>query len=450
MVRITKRVFTDLAIFMIGFGMVVGIAFPFLMVVLGMSHDIAYTWWFFTVCIIAGLFVGAVNIILAHSIVGSRLILMAQKMEQVESHLKEIGGKGGDEIDCTPEACHLPVDSEDAIGTSSRAFNSLVDTLGSSLQLEKRVRSYTSMLTSHLKISELCQNALGALLEMFEFSGGAIFVEEGGALNLRSSQGLSGESALGENPIVLKALQTLEVKVIDIPEELFVDAVLATFRPRAVVVQPVVYKGVGLGVILLASQHSVDEETAQRLDLFSASFALALHNAVTYAQVQQLAAIDPLTGIYNRRFGLSRLHEEYVRAVKQNGSIGLLMIDADYFKEINDTYGHTVGDRVLQSIATTARRQLRDGDIIARLGGDEFMAVLLGANKTDTLAIAESIRRSIEEKRMKWGDQEIKVTVSIGAVSLSENIDLDEEKLIEAADAALYQVKESGRNRAGI
>jgi two-component system cell cycle response regulator len=135
MIRLTKRVFTDLAIFMIGFGMLVGIVFPFFMVVLGMSMSIAYTWWFFTVCIIAGLFVGAVNIVLAKSIVGSRLALMASKMEQVESHLVMISGKM-EEIDCTPEECHLPVDSEDTIGASSRAFNSLVDTLGASLQLE--------------------------------------------------------------------------------------------------------------------------------------------------------------------------------------------------------------------------------------------------------------------------------------------------------------------------
>ena len=153
MIRITKRVFSDLAIFMMGFGMLVGVVFPFFMVVLGMDRSIAYTLWFFTVCILAGLFVGAVNIALAKSIVGKRLILMADKMQQVEAHLKEISGKG-DENACTPEACHLPVDSADAIGSSSRAFNSLVDTLGMSLQLEKRMRSYTSMLTSHLETSD--------------------------------------------------------------------------------------------------------------------------------------------------------------------------------------------------------------------------------------------------------------------------------------------------------
>ena len=238
--------------------------------------------------------------------------------------------------------------------------------------------------------------------------------------------------------MVLKALQTLKRVVIELDDDLLVDGVLATFRPRLVVVQPIVYKSVGLGVIVLASTHLVAEEMGETLDLFSASFALALHNAVTYAQIQQLAAVDPLTGIYNRRFGLSRLHEEFVRAVKQNSSIGLLMMDADKFKAINDAYGHTVGDRVLQSIASTARRQLRDGDIIARIGGDEFMVVLIGANKSDTLALAESIRRSIEEKRISWGDQEIRTTVSIGAASFPEQDVTGEEELVEAADRVFY------------
>jgi len=449
MIRITKRVFSDLAIFMMGFGMLVGIVFPFFMVVLGMSISIAYTWWFFTVCILAGLFVGAVNIILAKTIVGRRLILMAEKMQQVEVHLKAISGKG-EEMECTPEECHLPVDSADAIGASSHAFNSLVDTLGASLQLEKRMRAYTSMLTSHLETRALCSSALSTLLGMFELEGGAILVEEGGALKEQATVGLVKERDLGENAVVLQTMQTLKRTVIVLGDDLMVDGVLATFRPRVVVVQPIVYKSVGLGVIVLASKDVVEEEMGETLDLFSASFALALHNAVTYAQIQQLAAIDPLTGIYNRRFGLSRLHEEFVRAVKQNSAIGLLMMDADKFKAINDAYGHTVGDRVLQSIAATARRQLRDGDIIARLGGDEFMVVLIGANRADTLTLAESIRRSVEEKRISWGEQEIRTTVSIGAASFPEQDITGEEGLIEAADRALYQVKESGRNRAAL
>ncbi|WP_293892564.1 MULTISPECIES: sensor domain-containing diguanylate cyclase [unclassified Sphaerochaeta] len=449
MIRLTKRVFTDLAIWMIGFGMFVGVIFPFFTVLLGMDRSLAYTWWFFCVCILAGLFVGAFNILLAKSIVGGRLVLLSRQMQKVENHLKAVAGKN-EIMDCTPKECHLPVDSDDSIGLSSKAFNTLVDTLGSSLQLEMQMRTYTSMLTSYLETRELCQHALTSLMEIFNFSGGAILVEKGGALQVEVFMGLVSSKNLTDNAMVLTSLQTLKARLIDIPDFIQVDGVLTTFRPVKVLIQPIVYKQLALGVMVLATSEALLPEKAGNIDLFSSSFALALHNAVTHDQVQQLAAVDPLTGIYNRRFGLTRLHEEFIRTVKQNGAIGLLMLDVDRFKQINDTYGHTIGDRVLQAIASTARNQLREGDIIVRLGGDEFMMVLLGANRDDTLEVGESIRRSIEEKRIIYGNQEIRITVSIGGASFPEHDANHEEELIEVADQALYLVKESGRNRVSL
>jgi diguanylate cyclase (GGDEF)-like protein len=166
--------------------------------------------------------------------------------------------------------------------------------------------------------------------------------------------------------------------------------------------------------------------------------------------VQKLAAIDPLTNVYNRRFGLSRLHEEFVRSVKQNTALAVLMIDIDHFKQVNDVYGHTVGDRVLRSIAASVRSQLREGDILIRLGGDEFMVVLLGASRSDALEVGEAIRRQVSEKHIKYGEQLIQVTLSIGGASFPE-VDVEYEKeLVEAADQALYRVKESGRNKVSV
>ncbi|HAF86362.1 MAG TPA: hypothetical protein DCG32_08395 [Sphaerochaeta sp.] len=93
MIRITKRVFTDLAIWMMGFGILVGLVFPFFMLFLGMETSMAMSWWFFAVCILAGLSVGAINILLAHRIVGDRLNLLAKHMKDIENHLKSITGK---------------------------------------------------------------------------------------------------------------------------------------------------------------------------------------------------------------------------------------------------------------------------------------------------------------------------------------------------------------------
>lgn len=249
---------------------------------------------------------------------------------------------------------------------------------------------------------------------------------------------------------MLETLRQLTRKRIDIPVEAQIDGVVATFRPQTVVLFPIIYKGLGMGVVALATSSPLSSEVENHLDLFISSLALALHNAVTHDQIQRLAAVDPLTGVYNRRFGLTRLREEFIRSIKQNTTLGVLMIDVDFFKEVNDTYGHTVGDRVLQGIATSARSQLREGDLLVRLGGDEFMVVLLGASGDDVLEVGEAIRRTVSERTTSWGEQKIQVTVSIGGSSLAASDVKDEQELIEAADKALYHVKESGRNRVGV
>ena len=89
--------------------------------------------------------------------------------------------------------------------------------------------------------------------------------------------------------------------------------------------------------------------------------------------------------------------------MKQNTALGVLVLDVDHFKGVNDTYGHTVGDRVLQGIASCARSQLREGDLLIRLGGDEFMVVLLGASGNDVLEVGEAIRRTVSERTTNWG-----------------------------------------------
>ena len=449
MIRLTKGVFSDLAIWMMGFGMLVGVIFPFFMAFLGMDPSIAYTLWFFVVCILAGLIVGAVNILLAHLVVGGRLNLLSAHMGKIEDKLHSISGSDS-LVDCSAEDCHLTVDSTDAIGRSSASFNSLVDTLSSSLQLEMQIRSYTRMLTTHLEVEVLCQKALSSLLELFSIDGGAVLVESGGSLKTLGSSGLANAEGLGKNPQVLETLRQLTRKRIDIPVEAQIDGVVATFRPQTVVLFPIIYKGLGMGVVALATSSPLSSEVENHLDLFISSLALALHNAVTHDQIQRLAAVDPLTGVYNRRFGLTRLREEFIRSIKQNTTLGVLMIDVDFFKEVNDTYGHTVGDRVLQGIATSARSQLREGDLLVRLGGDEFMVVLLGASGDDVLEVGEAIRRTVSERTTSWGEQKIQVTVSIEGSSLAASDVKDEQELIEAADKALYHVKESGRNRVGV
>ena len=183
------------------------------------------------------------------------------------------------------------------------------------------------------------------------------------------------------------------------------------------------------------------------MELFRQNFGLALNNAVAHDRLQRLAALDPLTGVYNRRFGMSRLHEEFDRAVRMNAPMGVLMMDIDHFKQVNDTYGHLVGDRILIAVTRIARTILRDGDVLIRYGGEEFLAVLPAASCEDLRLVGERMRRAIEDSSVAEGSQTIRVTMSLGAAAYpNQNVE-KEETLVQLADDALYQAKESGRNR---
>lgn len=157
------------------------------------------------------------------------------------------------------------------------------------------------------------------------------------------------------------------------------------------------------------------------------------------------AHTDELTQLYNRR-QFVHMAERRIQEWPTPASTCLLMLDVDYFKKINDTYGHDIGDRVLQAIAATARKEMRQKDVLARFGGEEFIALLAETHIQDAIVIAERIRQRIQQECLQLKqDQPLSFTVSIGISELkSHKQQLDE--LVKQADIALYQAKENGRN----
>ncbi|KPA15819.1 histidine kinase [Candidatus Magnetomorum sp. HK-1] len=169
-----------------------------------------------------------------------------------------------------------------------------------------------------------------------------------------------------------------------------------------------------------------------------------------YAKLmEKLANIDPLTNIYNRRFFMENAEKELARSLRYDRSFSLLMMDIDYFKKINDTYGHAGGDKVLKSVTNLCSEALRDSDIIGRIGGEEFAIVLPETNEEKAFEVAERIRTSLSELIITYEGEEIQVTMSIGISSLSNHSKkLDD--ILKNADDALYQAKGSGRNKSII
>jgi diguanylate cyclase (GGDEF)-like protein len=199
-------------------------------------------------------------------------------------------------------------------------------------------------------------------------------------------------------------------------------------------------------VIVAGDQEDLELETVQILNALRTQSAPYLQNAMLHRKVKDLAALDDLTMILNRRFGLRRLQEEFSRSVRHGVPVSVLMIDIDHFKTFNDTFGHDAGDAVLRRISETLESNLRSGDVICRYGGEEFLVVAPGTGLNDAAVLADRLRRIIETDQVAWGNQTLAVTVSIGMATWPIERASISEELITAADKALYHAKDRGRN----
>jgi diguanylate cyclase (GGDEF)-like protein/PAS domain S-box-containing protein len=164
-------------------------------------------------------------------------------------------------------------------------------------------------------------------------------------------------------------------------------------------------------------------------------------------ELRRQAHVDYLTGVYNRRHFMERAEHELRRAVRYGSPLSILMLDIDHFKQINDRYGHKIGDTVLKAVADLSHATFRDVDIIGRLGGDEFAVLLPETNLQFAIEAAERLRETITNARIPFSDgAPMSFSVSIGASSVSPSSN-HIDALLNLADEALYKAKEGGRNR---
>lgn len=166
--------------------------------------------------------------------------------------------------------------------------------------------------------------------------------------------------------------------------------------------------------------------------------------------LQQKIYTDELTGVYNRRLFNKLLHEQFKEHQKLNYSFSLLMIDIDYFKQYNDTYGHLQGDNCLMLVASTLKENVRESDFVCRVGGEEFCIILPKTNKNKAITLANRLRKQIELQKILHASSPASpmITISIGVSTIgkSQYSLVDEQTLLNQADQALYKAKESGRN----
>lgn len=445
-IRITKKIFKDLAIYMVFLGILVGIAFPFFIRIFGVPDTIAFQPLFFAACIAAGILLATMNIGLARNVVGSRIRELCGQMKHVEGILSSRKAEDSCEK-CTPDACCIKVDSDDELGDSAESFNRLIRTLSEVLSEQTDLQQFSEMLTSNLELDVLAHKTLHYLINATQASGGAILTEQGGELNAAASYAIDQEKSMLDNSILRYAVEKQERQMIHLPEDVVLEGVLTQYRPKALLLEPIIYKQVVIGIILLAGVEPFSDSALTKLTAYGPILSMAFNNAITHQQMQQLAALDALTGIYNRRFGYNRLQEEFGRSVRSGSSLSLIMLDIDHFKSINDTYGHMVGDKLIVLITKNIASSIREGDVTIRYGGEEFLCVLPGASQQDAQFVAERIRVMVKDTILKNEDQEIRVTVSLGTVTYPNKDVADIQQLINLSDEAMYNAKKSGRNR---
>ena len=161
--------------------------------------------------------------------------------------------------------------------------------------------------------------------------------------------------------------------------------------------------------------------------------------------LRDASTTDPLTGVGNRRWLEIEMKQRMGQFRRQHAPFSVLMLDIDYFKRINDDWGHDVGDLVLIKIAGVMRKSLRDMDVVCRVGGEEFLAILPGTGIKAATTASERIRHAVEQAIISCQEREISVTVSIGVTTAIEMDEID--SILKRADDAMYASKRSGRNR---
>jgi two-component system cell cycle response regulator len=212
---------------------------------------------------------------------------------------------------------------------------------------------------------------------------------------------------------------------------------------------PILTKGEFMGFLSLdsATPGFFNNTQLERLGTFAAYAAVAIEKARLFEKTQNLAITDELTGLLNRRQLLTLAEVEYERVRRYHRPLSAVMIDIDHFKQINDTYGHPVGDATLIALAKCCRANLRATDILGRYGGEEFLILLPETQHDKALEAAERIRKQVEVMELAAAKRPVKVTISAGVATLDLEAPVSLEELIKNADDALYGAKAAGRNR---
>ena len=254
---------------------------------------------------------------------------------------------------------------------------------------------------------------------------------------LRFGEGVAGYSAMEQRPVLVADLQK-EPRESGLP------------KPKAVhgcMVVPIVSESQTIGCVAFTDSrpNAFTFEQQRLVDRLIRLASVGIQNALLHSKTVELAETDSVTGLLTNRAYQERLEAEFRKAQTARQSLALLIIDVDFFKRVNDTYGHPQGDELLRQLGELLRQHARRADICCRYGGDEFTIVMPETIKAEAAMVAGRIRQAVADKMFVLEQSLVNITVSIGVAGYPQDV-TQKAALVKAADVALYAAKQDGRN----
>jgi len=445
-----RSVIRNLLISMLAFGLTVGLIFPpFARVVLQMER--AYSPLFIIMCVIAGLIVGFANYMLFNMVVTRELSIIQGGMDHINQNISEIEVMTSNCL----EECTLDVNSADIIGDISQSFNNMAFEIFGRLELEGETRQLNAELMHHVELEDVANTMLKRIAESVNAKAGALYGGSTEEMRLYALFGIDDDKSLiTMNPAsfgpIEKTLKSGKVEKYAQKNgwEWFSQTTpFGSFKPGAILLVPLMSKKKAVGLVILACDNqALDEKQKKTIHALRSFAAPYLDNSILHKRISDLAAIDELTGILNRRFGMRRLKEEFSRATRHGAPISAVMLDIDHFKVYNDTYGHLEGDKVLVRLGQIINSCLRTMDSAYRYGGEEFTIILPETTGDEATNVAGRLKTAVElECFLPEPGKIYTITISIGVTEYHNDEKISD--FILRADKAMYKSKATGRNR---
>jgi diguanylate cyclase (GGDEF)-like protein len=324
------------------------------------------------------------------------------------------------------------------------------------------LRSTLNAISMSFELKEIVESAGTNLPNLFDFSAFGVLWKEGLLLYLYQEESCPPSftqevvknmarvfSILGEEAINVNRV-TVQVEKRKLrPKHMMIDP-KATLKSHLTLPLTIEEKIIGCISLNSDQPNAFDAQDLQFLSVIGYQMAASLKHFQRFSSIKNIAIYDTLTNLYNRRYFEERLEVEAQKSFFSDTSLSLVMVDIDYFKRVNDTFGHTEGDRVLCEIASLLKTSVRKKDTVARYGGEEFILILPEAGLEESSMISERIRRLVENTPFEVGQAQINLTVSLGISNFPSHQARTKEELIKMADLALYDAKRGGRNRVSI